>query len=870
MDTAQPKAQTEKTDWSERKKFVDSMVEKAKIASGLFLQYSQEEIDRITKELVLAGIAHSYELAQMAVEETQMGVVEDKVLKNMVATEFVWNHIKHMKTVGVINEYPKQNLIEVAEPHGVIFGLTPVTNPTSTIIFKCIVAMKTRNAIVFSPHSRAAKCSERSAEIMHEAAVKAGAPEFIIQCIPGASREDTEYMFKHPQVAMIDATGGTNMVRAAYSSGKPAIGVGAGNTPVYIESSGDVEMAVVDILISKSFDNGTVCASEQTVVADEGIYDLVIQRFEHYGAHICNEEDVEKLTKKTLHRGNMKPSMIGKSVDYIAKVCDIQVKPGAKIFLAPLKGVGSDHPLSGEKLFPVLGMYKARNAQDAINVCLDINYHGGTGHTASIFSENEEVIREFSDKINAGRIIVNSPSSIGALGGVYNDLIPTFSFGCGTGGGNITMDNINVIHYLNIKKVARRTTASMWFRAPSEIYFNQHSLEHLRAIQSQTTMIITAPINTKVGHVEMVKNNLTQVPVIHTFEEVVPEPPYSLVQKGVEIIKEYKPDTIIALGGGSALDLAKAIRFFYENPKFEFRDLKVNFLDPRKRVIEYPMDKPRTKLIAIPTTSGTGSEVTPMAVITDDETHEKVAMVDYSLVPDIAIVDPNLTVTLPPRVTADTGFDALTHAIEAMVSSISNDFTDGLALQTIISVFKHLETSYRDGKNIESRQRLHNASAIAGMAIANAFVGVNHSLSHSVGATFGLSHGRTNAIFLPYVIRYNSSIPTKFTPSPNVKAYKADKKFAYIADMVGLGGKTTEEKIENLIDAIRDLQRRCDIETTFAELGINEKEYLAKLPTMINIAMSDPSGRSNPRAPMIKEMQSLLLEAYYGKKVNID
>lgn len=867
-DVLEKKKAEKKASFEKRKVILDQMADEARQAAGLFLQYSQKEVDHIAREAVLAGIKYSQELAAMAVTETNMGIVEDKVLKNMVASEFTWDHIKNFKTVGVIAEHFKQNMVEVAEPHGVIFALTPVTNPTSTVIFKCIVALKTRNALVISPHSRAAGCSARAAQVMYEAAVKAGAPEGIIQCIDKAGREDTEYMFKHPQVALIDATGGTGMVKAAYSSGKPALGVGAGNTPVYIDDTADIEMAVVDILTSKYFDNGTVCASEQTLVIDEKVYDRVVDLMRTHGAYLCDDEQVRAIGKSAIHRGNMKPSMIGKPAFYIAGQAGFEIDKDTKVLLTPLKGIGEDHPLSGEKLFPVLGLYKARNRQDAINICLDLNYHGGTGHTASIFSNDDTAISEFSEQINAGRIIVNSPSSLGALGAVYNDLIPTFSFGCGTGGGNITMDNINVIHYLNIKKVARRTTTSMWFRAPSQIYFNQHSLENLRALESNSAVIVTSKVNTEIGHVDMLKQHIPQIPVIHVYEEVSPEPPISEIMRAVEKIREYRPDTIIALGGGSAIDAAKAIRFFYEHPEFDFRDLKVNFLDPRKRVVEFPKDYPRIRLIAIPTTSGTGSEVTPMAVITDDEseTHSKVSMVDYTLVPDAAVIDCSLTLTVPPRVTVDTGMDALTHAIEAMVSTAASDFTDGLALQAIISVFKNLEAAYRDGKDIERRQRLHNAATIAGLAISNAFVGINHSLAHAVGAVFGVSHGRANAIFLPYTIQYNAQIPTKFTPSPNVKSYHADKKYAYIAQLAQLGGNSVDEQVTALVESVKDLQRRCDVENSFAEYGIDEKEYLEKLPAMVKIAMEDPSGRSNPRVPMMNEVRELLVEAYYGAK----
>ncbi|MCB1144276.1 MAG: bifunctional acetaldehyde-CoA/alcohol dehydrogenase [Leptospiraceae bacterium] len=858
----------EKLSQEERQAILNQMVERSKEAAGIFLQYSQEEVDKITRNIVRAGISHSHELAMRAVEETEMGIIEDKILKNMVSTEFVWNAIKNEKTVGIIAEYPKKNISEVAEPHGVIFSLTPVTNPTSTIMFKCIMAMKTRNTLIFSPHNRAEHCSNYAAQLMYEAALEAGAPEGCIQWLDRPNLDDVDFLFHHPDVKLIDATGGTSMVKAAYASGKPALGVGAGNTPVYIEKTGDIEMAVIDILTSKSFDNGVVCASESTMIVDTEIYDQVLDKFRYYGAHICSEEESDKLVSSIFHKGMPKPSMIGKSPKYLSEKAGFEIPANTKILITRINGIGMNHPLSTEKLFPVLSIYRAQSTREGINVALDVNYLGGTGHTASIFSTNEEVIREFSEKINAGRIIVNSPSSIGALGGVYNDLIPTFSFGCGTGGGNITMDNINLRHYLNIKKVAKRTTASMWFRVPNEIYFNHHSIEYLRTIKSNTTIIITTPGQIQRGQVALIKSQMNHVPVVQVYTDVSNEPPFSQVKRGVEMLNRFHPDTIVALGGGSVLDIAKAIRFFYEHPDFDYRELNISFLDPRKRVVEFPDEKAKVKLIAIPTTSGTGSEVTPIAVITDDETHHKISMVDYSLVPDVAIVDPELTLSTPPVVTVDTGFDALTHAIEAMVSSVSNDFTDGLALQTVISVFNHLEKAYLHGDDIEERQRLHNASTMAGMAISNAFVGVNHSLSHAVGAVFGVSHGRANAIFLPYVIRYNSSIPNKFTPSPNIKTYKADKKYAYIADMAKLSGnsKSIQEKVDSLIHAIQDLQKKCKVEKSFKDFGIKEEEYMAKMPEMVKIAMMDPSGRSNPRMPMIQEMTEILLEAYYGEK----
>ncbi len=851
-----------------RKAYLDGLVENAKLAAAEFAQFSQEQVDFVARAMVMAGLRNAKRLARLAVDESKLGVFEDKVLKNFVATEFVWNHIKDKRTVGVIREFPERNLMEVAEPIGVIFSITPITNPTGTVLFKCITCLKTRNTLIFSPHFRTANCCLEATRVMGDAAEKAGAPKGVIACIEEPTISDTRYLFEHPDVQLIDATGGTSLVKAAYSTGKPALGVGAGNTPCYLHKSADVDMAVVDVIVSKTFDNGTVCASEQTIAIDEEIYDEALDKFAKLGAHIANEEEVAALERTVIHQetGMMHPLAVGQSVQTIAERCGIEVSPSARLIIAPLKGVGKGHPLAVEKLFPVLGVLPVRSVDDAINVCLDISYNGGLGHTASIFATDEDVVEKFASAINAGRIIVNSPATIGGLGGVYNDLSPTFSFGCGTGGGNITMDNLNIYHYMNIKRVARRTPGNAWFRLPNQIYFNRNSLENLRAVDSETTVIITTKGAEKRGHVDTVRGYLKPNTHIHSFSEVVPEPTLETILNGVRVLNNYKPDHIIAVGGGSVIDAAKAMRLFYESPETKFEELALPFLDPRKRVTEYPTppaDRPR--LIAVPTTSGTGSEVTPFAVVTDCETNRKIMLSDYSLAPDMAVVDPTLVMSLSPTVTADTGMDVLAHALEAHVSIAASRYTDSLTLQAIRLVCNYLPRAFADPDDYEARENMHNASCIAGIAISNAFVGVNHALAHSLGATFGIPHGRANGVLLPYTVRYNATTPTKFMPHPNIKAYVADKKYAEVADFVGLKGDSTARKVDAVIDAIIGLLEGCKIPMSIKDLGISEKEFKKALPDLVDKAFDDPSSRSNPRFPMVDEIEELFHRAYAGK-----
>ncbi len=850
-----------------RRAYLDALVARARLAAAAATQLSQADCDRITRSMVIRGLEASQELALQAVQETKIGLVEDKVVKNMIATEFVWHAIKDVKSVGIIAEDRERNLKQVAEPIGVVLGVTPVTNPTATVLFKSLMIAKTRNAIIFCPHPYARECSNRAAQIMDEAGRAAGAPDGFITWVDGIEQEDTAYLMHHPGVSLIDATGGSGMVRAAYGSGKPALGVGAGNVPCYVHHTADLRMAVIDILTSKTFDNGTACASEQTVIVDRPVYAEMLRLFADMGAHVCTAEEVALLGRTVVDpvRGRMQPMAVGQSAVRIAQEIGLTVPAHTKLLLAPIAGVGPAHPLSCEKLFPVLAIVAVDGEDEGLSAALDVLYFGGVGHTASIFSTDQALIDRYAAAINAGRIIVNSPSSVGALGGVYNDLTPTLSFGCGTGGGNSTIENVTVKHYLNIKSVAARTPAHQWFRAPNQIYFNQHALENLRDLPARNVLIVTSKDLDELGLVDAVRAHLPAGVPCHVFDRVEVEPTYRVVADGVAAIRYQKPDHLIAVGGGSVLDAAKAMRLFFQHPELDFRSLATTFLDPRKRVIEYPhQHREPLVLVAVPTTSGTGSEVTPFAVITDDERGRKVPLYDHSLTPDIAILDPELVRGLPPSVTADTGLDALTHALEAVVSVFASEYTDALAMQAARLVFDYLPRAVRDGNDLEARTRLHNAACMAGLAFANAFVGVNHALAHSLGARFHLPHGRANAVLLPYVVRYNASLPSKFMPFPNVKAYVAPEKYAAVAASMNWGGATVAERVDLLITRLVALLRECKLPTTLAEAGIARADFEAALPDVIQASCDDISLRSNPRMPLLHELEAILRRAYDG------
>ena len=849
--------------------YLDDLVRQGSTAAAVFTQFSQEDADRIVKAMVLAGLEQAQNLARLAIEETRLGVLEDKAIKNMVATEFVYNYVRDRRSVGAIREFPERGLVEVAEPIGLIFSVTPVTNPTSTVLFKCIMAAKTRNAVVFAPHPKAWQCCREAVRVMYEAAVKHGAPEGVFTCVESPTIPDNVYLMHHKEVRLIDATGGPGAVKAAYSSGKPALGVGPGNTPVYLESSADLDMAVVDIITSKTFDNGTICASEQTVVIDDAIYDRVLAKFQGLGAHICDEQETAILGRMVIDPNTkaMQPMAVGQKASDIARFCGLRVPAHTKLLITPIQGVGPEHPLSVEKLFPVLSVYRAHSREEALRVCMDLNHAGGRGHTAVVFSRNEEVIARFSEAMDAGRIIVNSPGSIGALGGVYNDMVPTFSFGCGTGGGNSTTDNVNLYHYLNIKRVARRTQAHMWFRIPNQIFFNRNAVENVRQFPSQATLIVTNPMLEKMGHVEAVRRSLppgTQVRVL-TIPDA--EPDVRTVEMGLEALRLHRADQIVALGGGSVIDAAKIMKLRFESPDANLEELATPFLDIRKRVVRYPAPSSKpVRLIAISTTSGTGSEVTPFAVLIDAERGRKVTLADYSLSPDVAIVDPQFVTSMPRGLTADTGIDCLTHGLEAAVSIHASPYTDSNALQAIRLAFRYLPTAFEHPGDEEARSMMHNAACIAALAFSNASVGVNHALAHSFGARFHVSHGRANALMLPHVIRYNASVPSKFMPSPNQRAYVADRKYAAIADLLHLGGETVAEKVERLVSAIESLLDHLQIPRSIAELGISETDFGRAMPDLAKAAFDDPSWRSNPRMPLVSELVELFWNAYHGRQ----
>jgi acetaldehyde dehydrogenase/alcohol dehydrogenase len=859
-------AQEELSD--DRIAYLDGLVSQARAAAAVVSQFTQEDVDRIVKAMVLAGLQQAQLLARLAVEETQMGVLEDKVLKNMVATEFAYNYVKDKRTVGVIREYPERNLVEMAEPIGVVLSLTPITNPTSTVLFKCILAIKTRNALIFSAHPKATRCGTEAVKVMYEAALQHGAPESVFACLNNHTLEDNAYLMHHRGVDMIDVTGGPGAVKAAYSSGKPALGVGPGNTPAYVEKTANLDAAVVDIMVSKTFDNGTICASEQTLVIDDAIYDQTLKKFAELGAHICNEKETELLARAVIdpETGMMRPQAVGQKATDIAHACGISVNAATKLLIARIQGIGPQHPLSVEKLFPVLGVYRAKSAAEALAVCVDVNHAGGLGHTAVIFSRDDEIIRKFASLMNAGRVIVNAPGSVGALGGVYNDLVPTFSFGCGTGGGNSTTDNVNIYHYLNIKRVARRTQAHMWFRVPNKIFFNLNAVENVRAFPSCCTILLTNAALEKMGHVDIVRRHIA--PETHVHVCVIPdtEPELKVIKEGVETLTFYKADQIIALGGGSVIDAAKIMKLKYDSPDADLEELAAPFLDLRKRVIQYPTDKVNhLRLIALPTTSGTGSEVTPFAVLTDKQRGRKVTLADYSLTPDVAIVDPQFVMSMPRGLTADTGIDCLTHALEAAVSNYASPYTDSNAMQATRLAFKYLPIAYKNPRDEQARTMMHNAACIAALAFSNASVGVNHALAHAFGARFGVAHGRANALMLPHVITYNAAVPTKFLPSPYTQGYVAHKKYATIADLLGLGGHTIEEKVQRLIARTEQLLDGLEFPRSIAELGITREQFEQAMPELTTLAFDDPSWRSNPRMPLISELAELFWKAYEGR-----
>lgn len=851
---------------------IDDLVVKANTALEEMMKLDQQQVDKIVKAMTLAGLDQHMELAKMAVEETGRGVYEDKITKNMFATEYVYHSIKYEKTVGVIEESDLEDYEVIAEPLGVVCGVTPVTNPTSTTLFKSLIAIKARNPIIFGFHPSAQKCSAEAARIVRDAAVAAGAPENCIQWIEYPSLEATNTLMNHPGVAIVLATGGSGMVKAAYSTGKPALGVGPGNVPCYIHQSANLESAVNDLILSKTFDNGMICASEQAAIVDKEIAKEFERLMTENGCYFAKPAEIKKLSDFCINaeKGAVNPDIVGQSAVWIAEKAGVKVPENTKILLAKLDAVGPEYPLSREKLSPVLAYFVVENAEEGIKRAEQMLEFGGMGHSAVIHAADEAVIDAYAKAMKASRLIVNSPSSHGAIGDIYNTNMPSLTLGCGSYGGNSVSGNVTVVNLINRKRVAKRRVNMQWFKVPDKIYFEYNAIQYLEKMPDiSRAFIVTDPGMVQFGYVDKILYYLRKrAQYVHCkiFSEVEPDPSIETVSKGAAMMKEFEPDVIIALGGGSAMDAAKGMWLYYEHPEEDFNALRLRFLDIRKRAYKFPKMGEKAKLVAIPTTSGTGSEVTSFAVISDKKNNMKYPLADYELTPDIAIIDPQFVMTVPPAVTADTGLDVLTHAIEAYVSVMASDYTDGLAMKAIQLVFDYLPRAYENGANDKvAREKMHNASCMAGMAFTNAFLGLNHSIAHKIGAEYHVPHGRANAVLLPYVIAYNAEKPSKFVSFPKYEKFIADEKYAEIARFLGMPAKTTEEGVQSLVNAIRGLMLKMGRPVSFKECGVDEAEYMSKLHDVANKAFEDQCTTANPRLPLVSEIEEIMKKAYYGE-----
>ena len=850
---------------------IDDLISKAKEASKEYMKLDQDQIDNIVKQMSMAGLEHHMELAKMAVEETGRGIYEDKITKNMFATEYIYHSIKYDKTVGIINENEEEGYEEIAEPIGIIAGITPVTNPTSTTMFKSIIAAKTRNVIIFGFHPSAQKCSVAAAKILRDAAIKAGAPENCILWIEEPSVTATTLLMNHSGINLILATGGSGMVKSAYSCGKPALGVGPGNVPCYIDKTAKLKTSVNDLVLSKSFDNGMICASEQSVIVDEEIKEEFENLMKKAGCYFLSEEETNRLRDTMFIKekdGALNSAIVGQSPYKIAREAGIEVPKETKVLVLKENGVGIEYPFSKEKLSPVLAYYIVKNSDEGISLAEKLIEFGGMGHSAVIHSENRETIQKFAETVKVGRIIVNSPSTHGAIGDIYNTNMPSLTLGCGTFGGNSTTANVSSVNLINVKRVAKRRVNMQWFKVPEKIYFEAGSIQYLEKMPDiSRAFIVTDPSMVELGYVDKILYYLRKrKEYVHSeiFSDVESDPSFDTIHRGVKLMQEFKPDVVIALGGGSPIDAAKGMWLFYEHPEADPEGMKLKFMDIRKRTYKFPKLGIKSKMVAIPTTSGTGSEVTSFAVITDKNQNKKYPLADYELTPDVAIVDPDLVMSLPKTITADTGMDVLTHAIESYVSNMASDYTDGLAEKAVELVFKNIREAYNNGSNKEAREKMHNASTIAGMAFTNAFLGINHSLAHKIGAEFHLPHGRINAILLPYVIRYNSQMPTKFVSFPKYEYFIADQKYADLSRRMNFPAYTNEEGVNSLIEEIKKLNNDLNIPKSFKEAGIDEQEFLAKVDILADRAFEDQCTTANPRLPLVSELKQILLDSYYG------
>ena len=860
------KKNTYESNKDEVTQMIDSLAEKGQEALKELSKKSQHEINDIVHQMSMAAVDQHMHLAKLAYDETGRGIYEDKAIKNLYASEYIWNSIKDNKTVGIIGEDKQKGLTYVAEPIGVICGVTPTTNPTSTTIFKAMIAIKTGNPIIFAFHPSAQQSSKYAAKVILEAATKAGAPKDCIQWIEVPSIEATKQLMNHKDIALVLATGGSGMVKSAYSTGKPALGVGPGNVPTYIEKTAHIKRAVNDIIGSKTFDNGMICASEQVMVVDKEVYSDVVKEFKLHQTYFVNKNELQQLEDAIMNEDKtaVKPDIVGKSAVDIAKLSGISVPEKTKLLVAEIDGIGKDYPLSREKLSPVLAMVTAKSTGHALQICEDTLKFGGLGHTAVIHTEDSQLQQKFGLKMKACRVLVNTPSAVGGIGNMYNELIPSLTLGCGSYGRNSISHNVSAVDLLNIKTIAKRRNNMQWFKLPPKVYFEENSVMYLTEMDNvERVMIVCDPGMVNIGYTDIVEQVLRRrenQPQIKVFNEVEPNPSTHTVYKGLEMFINFQPNTIIALGGGSAMDAAKAIWMFFEHPETSFFGAKQKFLDIRKRT--YKITKPKNaKFICIPTTSGTGSEVTPFAVITDSETHVKYPLADYALTPDIAIVDPQFVLSVPKDVAADTGMDVLTHAIESYVSVMASDYTRGLSLQAIKLTFDYLKSSVQENDK-HSREKMHNASTMAGMAFANAFLGISHSIAHKIGGEYGIPHGRTNAILLPHVIRYNAKDPQKHALFPKYDFFRADTDYADIAKFLGLKGNTTEELVDALANAVYDLGCSVGIDMNLKSQGVTEELLHSTIDRMAELAFEDQCTTSNPKEPLISELKGIIETAY--------
>lgn len=858
---------------NEVEEMVTGLVDEANKALKILKTFDQEKIDHIVHQMAIAGLNDHMKLAKMAVEETGRGVYEDKAIKNMYATEEIWHAIQNDKTVGIIERDEEHSLVKIAEPLGVIAGVTPVTNPTSTAMFKSLIAIKTRNPIVFAFHPGAQKSSAAALDCIKKAAVEAGLPAGALSYIPKPSIEATQTLMNHPGVASVLATGGPGMVKAAYSTGKPALGVGSGNVPSYIEKSANIKQAVNDVLLSKAFDNGMICASEQAIIVDKEIYNDVVKELKAQHAYVATPAEVNRLTDvvidKEKHAVNGK--IVGHSAIEIAGLAKIKVPDYTTVLVAPIDGVGDEYPLSREKLSPVLALLKANDHENGFALAEAMLDLGGSGHSAAIHTADDELAVEYGVAMEACRILVNQPTSVGGLGDLYNNMIPSLTLGCGSYGHNSISHNVGTFDLLNIKTVAMRRNNLQWVKLPPKIYFEKNSINYLEKMEGLKRVFIVGDQGMdKLGYVDIVANALANRPepvTVQRFVDVEPDPSTNTVYKGTEMMRSFKPDTIIAVGGGSVMDAAKGMWLFYTAPDASFWGAKQKFLDIRKRTYKFPnLDK--VKLVCVPTTSGTGSEVTPFAVITDSETNIKYPLADYALTPDVAIVDSQFIESVPQRVVADSGLDVLCHALESYVSTMASHYTRGLSLQAAKLVFDNLKKSYDGDK--QARANMHDASTMAGMAFANALLGINHSIAHKLGGEFHLPHGRVITLTMPHVIRYNSLVPTKRALWAKYSYFRADEDYAEVARYVGLKGNTTEELVDALIQGIIDLAESVGVKMSLKEQGITKKQVTDSVDRLAELAYEDNCTITNPKEPLIADMKQIILDEYEGPKSSFD